>query len=430
MGPVVPGSGGTNPGGAGKPAQVAGKSGNETGGTTALGGADTGPNAAGADDGGAGPVAPPDPVAVCGDAPASVGPFTKQALRAAAADCAVWHYCRASAVSDALADDLNAYASAPSDDTLGSARAAYARAFEVWSEVELFQFGPYASSSPSAAKDGEQGEGIRELIYSWPLSARLRVEEQVANQNYLNGWDGIFVSARGLFGLDYLLHYGDTDTVCAPTSVCGKNWAKLDESELALRKQAYAAAIGDDLVTRAATLTSAWAEDGGNFRPLLVDATGYPSEQEAMKIIAWSLLYVEREVKDWKLGVPSGHTAMAPVAVAEAAYSGLGTPAIRANLSGFRGLFEGCGAEGAGLGFDDWLIEAGHPELAQDIVNALRDAQAAADAYPAFGSATPAELEALYQTVKVLTNLLKTDLFGAGSPLGLTLPPGLEGDTD
>jgi hypothetical protein len=111
-------------------------------------------------------------------------------------------------------------------------------------------------------------------------------------------------------------------------------------------------------------------------------------------------------------------------------YSGLETQSLRANLRGFRGLYQGCGPDGQGLGVDDWLIEAGHPELAQDIVKAWQTAQAAADAYPRWSDASAAELESLYRAVKALTDLLKSDLFGAGSPIGLDLPDGIASDTD
>ena len=112
------------------------------------------------------------------------------------------------------------------------------------------------------------------------------------------------------------------------------------------------------------------------------------------------------------------------------ACSGWRTAAIRENLRGFRGLFQGCGPDGEGLGFDDWLSEAGHAELASDILTAYGAAQAAADAAPELDQASPEQLEQLYQVVKHLTDLLKNDLFGAGSPLGLSLPKGIEGDTD
>jgi predicted lipoprotein len=430
-GVTPPATAGSNNGSGASPASSqAGSNSKPSNGGSAAGDADSlagaGPEAGA---GGDGPVITP-PEDDCGDPPVSTEAFTRRALREQAADCAIWQYCRFASSANVLSSELDGYASAPSPATLDSARVAYQRAMELWSEVELFQFGPLASNQLTAGRDVAQGQGIRELIYSWPLVARQRVEEQVVNRNYESGWQSVFVTARGLFALDYLLFYAGSDTQCAPSSVCGKNWKALDADELTSRKQAYAAAVGDDIVASVKRLEDAWSPDAGNFRPVLVDATGYMDEPEAMKIISWSLLYVEREVKDWKLGIPSGHTVNAPVSSAETPYSGLGTPAIVANLRGFQRLFQGCGEGGAGLGFDDWLIEAGHPELASDIAQALSNALAAAEAFPPFQNATPAELEALYQTVKALTNLLKNDLFGSGSPIGLGLPPGIQGDTD
>ncbi len=368
---------------------------------------------------------------LCGDAPISTGAtFTRRALRRAAAECAQWHYFRFEAAAQRLADELSVHAAAPTATSWAAVSDSYAAAFGRMSVMELFQFGPLSSQSESAGKDSYQGQGYRERMYAWPLAARCRVEEQVALRAYTKDMSNVLVAGRGLFALDYLLYYAAADTACSATSSTGKVWPSLSENELSLGKLEYATALGDDIVAQVQALRRAWAVDGGNFGPSFVDATGYPSEQEAMKVLAWALLYLEREVKDWKLGLPAGHTASAPISVAEAAFSGLKTAAIRENLRGFRGLFQGCGVDGRGLGFDDWLTEAGHVALAQDILGAYADAQAAADASPELDVASAQEVETLYQAVKRLTDLLKNDLFGAGSPLGLALPKGIEGDTD
>ncbi|RYZ06700.1 MAG: hypothetical protein EOO73_15500 [Myxococcales bacterium] len=412
---------GSTAGSSGKPTTIAG--------TGGVGGADDELPLGGA--AGEGAVLPEPPLNFgCADAPISTEPFTRRALRAAAAECAQWHYCRFEGAARVMADALDEQLAAPGEESLRAARAAYAQAFDLSSVLELFQFGPYASQSTSAGKDNYQGKGYRELVYSWPLSARCKVEEQVVVRGYAQSMNSVLVNARGLFGLDYLLHYSGSDTACAPNSAAGSGWAMLTEEELAAGKLEYAAALGSDILAQAQNLRADWSADQGDFTPQLVDTLGYPSEQEAMKVMAWSLLYVERDVKDWKLGVPAGHTAGAPVSVAEAAFSGRKIAAIRQNLLGFRALYQGCGPGGEGLGFDDWLTEAGHPELAREIVDAYVEAQAVVDASPELDEATPAEVEALYQAVKRLTDLLKNDLFGAGSPIGLTLPPGLEGDTD
>jgi hypothetical protein len=44
--------------------------------------------------------------------------------------------------------------------------------------------------------------------------------------------------------------------------------------------------------------------------------------------------------------------------------------------------------------------------------------------------ASDAELEQAYQSVKALTDLLKNELLGTGSPLNLDLPDSVAGDTD
>lgn len=412
--------------GAAAGSSVDGGSGNLSGtaGTTSGGGGDSsGGNGAGGDG-----ELPPD--FGCGPAPVLQTAFTREALRAAAADCATWHYCRFEGGALELRDETLVYVDAPSPQTLSSAQKAFAQAMSLWSVVELFQFGPVASSAISAGKDEYRGQGLREQIHSWYLTSRCRVEEQVINRKFATNIDDVLVSGRGMFGLDYLLYYPGIDTACPAASMTTQTWVGLSEEELRQRKQAYAAALSEDVLRRAGAIRQAWSETGGNFREDFVSGSGYPDEHQAMKVMAWSLIYLEREVKDWKLGIPAGYTVMSPVTLPESPYSGLLTENVRANLRGFRSLFQGCGENAEGLGFDDWLSEVGHPELSADIVNAWQHAQTVADAFPPFSEATPAQIEELYRAVKALTDLLKNDLFGSGSALGFTLPEGVASDTD
>jgi hypothetical protein len=208
-------------------------------------------------------------------------------------------------------------------------------------------------------------------------------------------------------------------------------WPTLGVDELASRKRAYAVAVAGNVTAEIRALMELWRPEGGNFRETFVSASGYDgSEQEALNVLAWALIYVEREVKDWKLGIPAGYTLMHPVSGQEAPFSGVSTENLRENLHGFRSLFEGCGEEGEGLGFDDWLVEAGHADLASRILTALAGAQSVVGAAPPLEQATPAQLEALFRAVKALTDLLKGEMFGAGSPLNLKLPEGVASDTD
>jgi hypothetical protein len=204
----------------------------------------------------------------------------------------------------------------------------------------------------------------------------------------------------------------------------------MSPAEISSAKLDYASAISEDVLARIRGLRELWSPEGGNFRQTFIDAAGYETEQQALNVLAWSLIYAEREVKDWKVGIPAGYTTTSPVTVAETPFAHVGTESLRQNLEGFRALFQGCGPSGEGLGFDDWLSDAGAPELAADMIVALDGARTAAGNFPAFEQATPEDLENLYQAIKALTNLLKSDFFGTGSILNLKLPEGVASDTD
>jgi len=364
----------------------------------------------------------------CGEPPKTAGAFSQEALRAAGADCAVWHYCAFQAVATELASAVEAYAQERSSAQLTAAREAFRRAMRVWSQAELFQFGPAASSAQSAGKDIYQGKGLRDRIYAWPATARCRVEEEIVEQT--TDVSRVLISGRGLFALEYALFYEGSDTACASGTRVAADWASLSPEQVTERKLAYAVAVTKDLRAQIDALIAAWQPDGGNFRPQFVSASGYPNAQEALNVLGWALIYVEREVKDWKLGLPAGYTMTAPVTGPETPFARMGTEAIRANLRGFRALYQGCGSDGEGLGFDDWLEAVGHGELAREITGAYVEAQSTMDAFPALHEASPTQLDTAYQALRKLTSLLKGDLFGTGSPLNLKLPASVEGDTD
>jgi predicted lipoprotein len=364
----------------------------------------------------------------CGEPPVSSDSFSRERLREAGGRCAIYQFCAFRTTAEALERATDAYARDPTASQLTAARAAFRTAMLRWSRAELFQFGPTASSSMSAGRDIYQGKGMRDRIYAWPTTSRCRVEEQLAEA--MSDPATALISARGLFAVEYSLFFAGTDSECAASSQAAKVFGQLSEDALRDRKARYAAAVAADLRTQAEALIEAWSPSGGNFLQSFTRAEGYPSEQEALNVLGWALIYAEREMKDWKLGIPAGYTMTAPVSLPESPYAQLGTEALRENMRGFRALFQGCGAQGEGLGFDDWLEDAGHGELAADIVAAYERAQRALDNLPPLPSASKEQLDSTYQTMRELTTLLKGDLFGAGSPLGLKLPASVEGDTD
>lgn len=441
LGSELPGSGGSSTGRAGSSAAAASASavggqanaaGSGSGSSDAGKSASSDGGAAGGESNAAGSSNQGEPTAgvECGPAPSATPAFTRAALRTAAADCAIWQYCRVEATATALRDAVAALR----DDESPAARALAQRAWRTtmlgWSVAELFQFGPAGSKVESAGRDPVHGQGIRDFIYAWPVVGRCRVEEQVIGRAYQKSWAQVQISARGLFGLEYLLFYDGADHGCSPNSATGKGWAELDSAGLASAKLDYAAALSQDVLAKLSGLREAWSPDGEDFRQTLIHAKGYDNEQQALNVIAWSLLYLEREVKDWKVGIPAGVTLTSPVSEPEGALSLSATESLRENLRGFRALFQGCGENGEGLGFDDWLSDVGQGELAADMLSALDGAQAAAATLPPLHEASQPELEAFYQTLRDLTALLKGDFFGPGSALNLKLPAGVASDTD
>lgn len=370
----------------------------------------------------------------CGAPPEVTGSFGKRKLLEASARCAEWHYCDFDNAATVLERRVADWNQAPNEETLDAARQAWNHALERWSQVELFQFGPAGSK----AMDPYHGEGFRDRIYSWPSLARCRIDEQILSQRYLvDGVDAQLATARGLYALEYLLFYPGSDHGCLSTSTTARNWSTLSVDEIAKRKRDYAAAVADDVVEQIRQLRDRWSPEGGNFRSTLIDAVGYDKpaidkEQEALNIVAWSFVYIEREVKDWKVGHPAGLNPMAPVNGFEAPHAQQAVQALRANLRAFRSLFQGCGRDGAGIGFDDWLGAAGHGDLARDMIAAWTSAQAAVDSFPSFHEASvPTDFLALHAAIKPLTDLIKNEfLAGAGSPLNLSMPQGFEGDND
>ncbi|WP_438014692.1 imelysin family protein [Sorangium sp. So ce315] len=374
---------------------------------------------------------------MCAPVPVDDGPFSKAKLLAAAADCALNRACEFEAQARALDERASALARAPGDaNAAAAARGAWLSAMRVWQEAEIFRFGPAASSTQPGGQD------LRDQIYAWPLVSRCKVEEQIVSRAYAQpSFSSSLINARGLAAFEYLVFYTGVDNACSQYSPinAGRTWAALDAGDLARRKADYAAAVAADVLARAGALARVWAPEPGSFRDKLTQAgrgsTVFATEQDALNAVSDAMFYVDKELKDWKLGRPLGFTEdcatpTCPEAL-ESRYARASTAHLRANLSGFRRLFEGCGEGGQGVGFDDWLREVGSADLADRMLTALTGAQAAVDALDvpieqALAN-DRARVEAVYAAVKTLTDLLKTEFVSA---LNLELPQSSEGDND
>jgi len=163
--------------------------------------------------------------------------------------------------------------------------------------------------------------------------------------------------------------------------------------------------------------------------------TGFASEQAALNAVSDGLFYIEREVKDLKLGLPLGKTdgcssTSCPDDI-ESQYARVARDHVRNNLVGFQRVFDGCDAA-AETGFDDLLRTLGAGTLADRMIEDIAAAIVTADSLESSDLVTliqsdKASVDALHAAVKRITDALKTDFV---TVLDLELPTNLEGDND
>lgn len=368
--------------------------------------------------------------------PESESDLLQAQVLSAAGSCTFTELQRFQTQVQTLKGATTALASTPSAETQAAAKEAFRQAMRQWQRLEVMRWGP------AAARTAPGGQDLREPLYSWPLINRCAMEELVVSQAYQEpSFSRALVNRRGLGALEYLLFYEGEDTVCSASSaiVSSGSWAALSTDERAARKRAYADAAAADLLASTETLVNAWAPEDGNFLNTVATAGAgnatLPSQQLALNALSDALFYVESDVKDMKLARPLGlrdcETGICPEAL-ESLYAGQSKAEIKANVVGFRQIFEGCGADHAGLGFDDLLEARGAHALALSMRAHAIELEAAIDAIGEEDlalalSADKASVRKVYDELKDMTDILKTEFV---SVLDLELPMSLEGDND
>ena len=362
--------------------------------------------------------------------------FSKRALLRAAAGCAEAQHRKFSAAATALANAVSALPATPTGADFSAVHSPFAQAMTAFQVVEQFRVGPAARAMDPGGQD------LRDWIYSFPQVNRCQIDRNLVREAYAGSLDGVLLNARGLAALEYLLFYQGAENACSMGIDINSlgTWAALSTAERDTRRAAYAKALANDVVKRAEALVHAWESGGGNFAQQLIGAGAgsdvFASEQAALNALGHALFYIEKEVKDYKLGWPLGMVAECTTGhcpeASESPYARLSASNIAANVEGFRLLFQGCGDSYDGVGFDDWL-RAVNPDddLAERMIEGLDGIQVALSELTlpledAFYDA-PAEARALHAAVKRLTDPLKTEFV---TVLNIDLPMTAEGDND
>jgi uncharacterized protein len=305
---------------------------------------------------------------------------------------------RTVALRDATANACDATAQQAWRDTL-----------DVWQGIDAVLVGP-------AAMDDNE---LRNRIYVWPLYATCGIDREVTAY-----WDdpGAYDvsleldNVRSLAAVEYLLFNTSTEHTCAAPP---NGWDALG-ADLATARCGLAAEIAADVATAAALARSGWDTYRADFV-----AGGMAGENQ----VSDALFFVDRMVKDMKVGEAAGITINACGAIeepclreVESLYADRGTQAIRANLRGLEAVWPG---------FDAHLRAVGAIELADRMQASLDGAIAASDAVPESYLGALADdrdlVVALHVATKAFTDDLKSQFL---TVLGLEIPDDIATDND
>ncbi len=362
-------------------------------------------------------------------------------LTAIADDVIVPAYARFVARAEALVMAIDGLEADPLETTArATARAAWASAMDAWQEVEVFQIGPAGATTATPG-----GAGLRDRIYSWPLTNPCRVDQETLSGAHTDATALASAPAnvRGLDALEYLLFVSTSENACpinAQINTSGA-WNAGDEAGIASKRAAHAASLARDLAASAKALETAWSPTGGDFRGELAAAgqrSVYATAQEALNSLSDAIFYLDTEVKDAKVGTPLGYfdcsTDICPEAF-ESRRSARSKANLESNVRAFRRIFSGADTTAEAVAtprhFQALLVAAGQGALAGQMLDAIDRIDASLAAVTTdLESAIQNDLvsvEAIYGAIKGLTDLMKTQFI---STLDLELPKRAEGDND
>ena len=218
-----------------------------------------------------------------------------------------------------------------------------------WQKTEMHQVGPVVAAASL----------LRNRIYSYgsvPFeSCRVDRAVVVAEQTGFDINSRVFGS-RGLAALEYLLFNENLTHTCSDDNINTATWNDRTELDRKHLRCDYAQILVNDIVSAAEEINLAW----GSFRSDFVASENVSSTLEALSD---ALFYLEKDVKDGKLGAVLGikDDACAELACpsqAESRYSRSSLENIRDNLAVFVALYNGSDGEGVeGMGFDDLIAD-------------------------------------------------------------------------
>ncbi len=305
-----------------------------------------------------------------------------------------------------------------------------------WQQAELIQFGPAApKSEPGGRELGDQ-------VYAWPLSGRCLIDQNIVAKAYASAdFESALTVVRDVGALEYLLFHEGQDNGCPASSAINadRTWESVGETQRQHRKTEYAIVVAGLIAKTMRELRAAWEPHEGNFFQSFVapgqGPSPYSSQLAVLSAMSNALFYLDKELKDDKLGRPLGllrcDKPSCPEAV-ESRYAHVSLLNIRQNLLGAKNLLSGCKSDTPQSGLLSYVRAKGAETLAQRMSVALDEAIRVADEMPSsdieslLESDRPSVLR-LHAALKSVTDILKTEFVTA---INVQVPAPTQGDTD
>ncbi|GLS28113.1 imelysin family protein [Marinibactrum halimedae] len=248
-------------------------------------------------------------------------------------------------------------------DTIGSATAGAALS-EVTVAWQALQASIQRSEAHAIGPVADNNGALRNRFTSYGTGSLslCGIDQSVVQANTQADFDIAIktTNQRGIGALEYLL-FNETLVHTCPSQITETtDWNDRSINERRQLRCEYALHVANDIADAATTVIAQWDSNGGNYRSTFINPNNAAASLESLSD---AMFYVDVDVKDTKLGLPTGINAdcrgtSCPEFV-ESPYVENSLVNIRNNLEGFQTMLTGAD----GLGFDDIIAQAGVDSL-------------------------------------------------------------------
>lgn len=301
-----------------------------------------------------------------------------------------------------------------------------------WQMAEVMQIGPLLENSNS----------LRNKIYSWPNTSSCAIDQDVVLAEQADyDISTRTASRKGMDALEYLLFNENPNHSCTVFGTEPQGWDNRTDQERSVARCGFAQLVSAELVSNSEELLAAWngTNEQQGYADILKNA-GQPDNQfsdvhDAVNDVSDALFYIDTQTKDAKLATPLGIFAndcgLSPcVENVESTYASHSLENVISNIRALNMIFLG-GNDEQGVGFDDYLIDVGDQDTADqmraDLAQVTQFAENLQLSLAELLEQDPDQVQQAHDQLKAVTDNMKTDFIQS---LALELPATSAGDND